>query len=68
MPKTSHLPPIAREPNVHTQSDAFDHLCEWQRHVDAGRIGERSATDRKILARHARNELLLLGEYRFPIW
>tara|TARA_B100000678_G_scaffold278368_1_gene273052 strand:- start:544 stop:735 length:192 start_codon:yes stop_codon:yes gene_type:complete len=34
---------------------------EWQRHVDAGRIGKRNTPTPAQLLRHMRNEEVLLG-------
>ncbi|MCD1621820.1 hypothetical protein [Citromicrobium bathyomarinum] len=34
---------------------------EWQRHVDAGRIGKRALQTPAQLLRHMRNEEVLLG-------
>jgi hypothetical protein len=67
-PLTKRAIPIGTNPRSCFKDTSYDHQCEWQRHVDAGRIGERPRTDRKILTRHARNELIVLGEYRVPIW
>ncbi|MBV7266764.1 hypothetical protein [Erythrobacter ani] len=68
MPKTSHLPPISPEPHRHINRDAFDHQREWQRHVDAGRIGGGPSTSPEIRIQHARNEMILLGYRVLPNW
>ncbi|QFT78224.1 hypothetical protein [Erythrobacter sp. THAF29] len=68
MPKTSHLPPISREPNGLNQFEALDHRRAWERHVDAGRIGSGPSTTPEQLARHARNELILCGPRVPRIW
>lgn len=38
----------------------------WQRHVDAGRIGNRPKLDFDIRLRHMRNEIALFGRVVTP--
>lgn len=58
MPKPSpQHPDLMAEPTPSARA-----ACEeWQRHVDAGRIGKRASQTPAQLLRHMRNEEVLLG-------
>ena len=44
--------------------EPFRHAQDWLDHVHAGRIAANPGTTSAQLARHIRNELLVLGEIR----
>ncbi|MBD2841473.1 hypothetical protein [Erythrobacter rubeus] len=66
MPKTSNLPTISQQMRRHTQHEARDHQREWERHVDAGRIGSGSQMTGEQRAQLARNEMILCGYRVLP--
>ena len=70
MPSPLTKQTIAIGPNQPRLPEATAHgpWADWQRHLDAGRIGTRSEQTPEQRARHVRNERVLLGERRVGVW
>lgn len=52
----------------HSKDTAHGPWADWQRHVDARRIGNNPPTDPAIRERVLRNERILLGERVVGVW
>lgn len=67
-PTTKQTVPIARNQPSHREDTAHGAWADWQRHVDAGRIGSKPPADPELAERHARNERILCGERVVGVW